>query len=241
MIGIHLADLHTGLIYKGIPFTPKIMKCVQQVVDECEKESSRLAYVVIHGDVVHLADTSPDSIMYAVKIFRLFDALGCPVFIIQGNHDLKTRQVGEHKLFDVFKEMNFNQVMFIDEPTFLELDQEGEIKHNLMLLPYAIYDDEEAIAKMQHLIDKSNSIIVCTHHDLPEEFAEYQQGSELEMKFGKVKRIPESLLNSDKVTKIINGHIHKPQSLGKIEIIGSIESFRFGEGNERFFLKVDLA
>lgn len=242
MKGIHLADLHNGLVYKGIDFTQRIYNCVDQVYKEAKNIIEELLYIVIHGDVVHLAESNADVIIHCVKQFRLFDSLGVPVFILQGNHDLKTRRTGEFTLFDVFKEIRFNNVHFFSDPTFFAFPEDVETRYNLIMLPYDVYDDEEALKKIYPVAEKAGKeLIVCTHHDLPASIAEYQAGSELDMRYGKEKRIPESLFKRKDVVKILNGHIHKPQTIGNIELIGSVESFRFGEGSERFFLKVDLS
>ena len=248
MIGIVIGDLHDGLEYKGISFSERIEKCVDQVVEECEIQKGKMAFITLLGDIIHLAGMNPDLMISIINTLRKLDVFGCPIFVLQGNHDIKTRSTGKNTLFDVMKQVEFNNVHFLDFPTLFNLAEKDGCNYDLVFVPYGLYDLEDSLAKVHKVIKELDEnregkpqIIAFTHHDLPQEHSSYKHGSEVDMKYGRVIIIPESLLISDRVVKIINGHIHTPNTIGKIEMPGSLEVLRFGEGKERYFLKVDLS
>ncbi len=231
-----LGDLHFGATNHGLEFSSRIRKQLDSALDKIVNDESRLKQIVILGDIVHNAISDSEVLYVILDILIKIDSLDIPTKIIKGNHDDKIFKGSKHGLFDVLNLFHFKNIEFISELTFSNANinlENGAENVNLIFIPYN-FEIKPGDISFEYDWRK----IVFCHLELPPSLNP-RAGSESSMIHGKTKMIPEFMLKDSKIVKIINGHYHSPQDIGKIIMPGSLENLRFGEGgNERLFLKI---
>lgn len=238
---------HFGLVYKGINFNERIHDCFLQIYERANEINPDL--VVLLGDLFHNMGYSIDAVIQVVHWLRQFDNLGCDVIVVQGNHDKKKFRNDRFDVFDLVEEFQFDNVDL--RRGRISFKAYKKSKSVLLFIPYLDKNDleedetnvqehievisEKALKKIK---DKWSSFKVYVFSHLSVEGV--KTGSEVELTSSKDLVLPKCLIKSKMIKQIFNGHIHLPQEIGKVIMPGSVETFRFGEGRERFFLEVEL-
>jgi len=244
---IIIGDLHFGLIYKGISFNERIIECLRQIYVEIKEVRPDL--VVLLGDLFHNSGYSIDAITYVIRLLKRYESLGCRIEVVQGNHDKKKFRNDECDLFDLLEEFKFKHIEFRRSSISFRADKDS--KSAFLFIPYLDKTDlpEEYSNVQQYLNEESKEVLKKLKEKWPK-FRVYvfshlsvegaRTGSEIEFISTTDISVPKCLIESKRVKQIFNGHIHLRQEVGKVIMPGSIESFRFGEGREKFFLEVEL-
>lgn len=238
---------HFGLVYKGINFNERIHDCFLQIYNRAMEIEPDL--VVLLGDLFHNMGYSIDAVIQVVHWLRQFDNLGCEVIVVQGNHDKKKFRNDSSDVFDLVEEFRFDNVDL--RRGRISFKAYKKLKVALLFIPYLdkndLSEDEtnvqeriEAVSEetLQRIKSKWSSFKVYVFSHLSVEGV--KTGSEVELTSSRDLVVPKCLIKSKMVKRIFNGHIHLRQEVGKVIMPGSVESFRFGEGKEKFFLEVEL-
>lgn len=243
MKGIVIGDIHLGVIYKGIDFNERIWKCLDRIFYEIL--TTKIKFVVLLGDILHNIQYSTDTLILIITFLNNLETLGIPVFVIAGNHDRKKLVQDTKELFDLLKVLRFDNIKFIHNELQI---REWKKDIAFLFIPHLIKSDipEQSESSVQEYLDNQvkhilrisnkHSIYVFSHLAM----GGAKVGSENEMLAGKDLEIPKLLLKKRQIKKIFNGHLHLSQEIGKVMMPGSVESFRFGETDRRFYLEVEV-
>jgi len=247
MKAITIGCSHFGLVYKGINFNDRIHKCFEQIFDYAQKVKPDI--IIFLGDIFHNMGYSMDAMVLVIQWLHNFDSLGCRIEVVQGNHDKKKFSNDEKDVFDLLEVLKFDNIMIRrGRLSFYAVKKE---KLAFIFIPYLDKSDlPEEYSNVQKYIDDMAELVLEKLKSKWQGYKAYvfshlsvegaKTGSEIEFISSSDISVPKCLIKSQAVKKIFNGHIHLKQEVGKVVMPGSIESFRFGEGSERFFLDIEL-
>jgi len=222
------SDFHYGLKSAGFDRTPEIHRIVEQIVGHMM--DNKVDRFICCGDICHRANPPSEVHARLFKIYQLLEDLGIETRIIVGNHDANKQRpwgclapmeeagyenvVSHSKIYSQPAEDNWNFI-YLPFPFAYELTEEEFLKHVELCGPYNI-------AVFSHLA---------------------VDGASLAGDFilrGASNSIPKFVLEHPQVKVVFNGHIHIPQTVGKVEIIGSPFQTDFGDTSGKSFLDVEL-
>jgi len=238
--GIILGDLHFGLNYKGLDYNIKIFRKVNKIILETTK-GRKVDFIVFLGDIFHYTGLSIDNMMYFLEVIKYicYD-VECSTYVIEGNHDRKTTGKGKKLIFDFYEKIGYENIHFIRRIEIVKFKKQKTI---FLFIPNGI-DETNNISTQEELERESKKILnnnkgwkIIVFSHLNVKGAKVMEDVTIE-KYE--MSVPSVLIKSKKVKKIFNGHLHIPQVIGKIEMPGSIETLRFGEGSERFFIEISI-
>jgi|GEM_PF-4752662 len=231
-------DKHLGLSTDGdsrLEEQERILRFCEDQVQELQPD--------LYVDLGDLFDRPrPGPAEYALAIgHALAVASMCPAVFLTGNHDKRTRGL-DHALLPLAELDEVNRLSVIRIPRDEYLDHETLA----MFLPYVT--DHEArnggvFESAQEMLDnhaettlgeQSAKILVFAH-------LEVHGASKGEDVRDVGLHVPRCLVESDEVLGIWCGHVHTPQTVGKVTVVGSAIHATFGEvGEEKALVMVEL-
>ena len=207
---IACGDAHLDSIVGGYDKHDDIKRALDFVVDLARGKD----LLVFLGDMFDSKKPSPRA--YAT-MFEALELVSCPVVMLEGNHDN-----GAYLPFEKIK-FEFG-VKIIKEPIFF--DMEG---NKIGFINYVRDNNEEkAQEQVDNFFDEANRGAKIVFSHLGVIGAAMSSGST--MIDGEV-HIPKEVVQKASY-RVINGHIHKAQTKGSVEISGSIVRVDFGEKDD---------
>jgi hypothetical protein len=220
-----LGDLHLGRSVFGFDLSPYIQKVMWWFFEFCCEHQVEMAIQL--GDVFDTPTPKEEHRKLVVQWCNLFERSGIHLSILVGNHDCLPRDKAPSAL-QYLKSQLWERVSVFDRPSVIKGLDGGPI--NLLMLPFpssGIYKDEE-----EYLSEVWSVVKACGKHSNPRlAFAHLNvDGAKLgnqEFVFrGADYSIPGVLRNG---MKFFCGHVHRPQALSGVEILGAAERLRFDE------------
>jgi exonuclease SbcD len=223
-----LGDLHLGKSLYGFDLSSYIKRAMWDFFEFCKRESVGMAVQL--GDVFDRSTPSEEHRKIVAQWCNEFDRARIPLWIIVGNHDVSSRENAPSAL-QYLKASTSRSLWVVDRPMCLV--DGGGISRDLLFLPFpspGIYSDRKEFEEdiEQETAGTSGKLLVFSHLNI--------QGAKLgKQEFvyrGADYSIPDYITRGD----IFAGHIHKPQNVGCIEVLGAAERLRFDEVNQqRYF------
>lgn len=227
-----LGDLHLDARLHGRDYHDDVSRILFEEV---------LPRVSSNDVVIQLGDvTDPDR---GARTFRALCTLreflgdvkhrGARAIVLAGNHDViddfrcSECQSTLHGLDDVADVVEVPRVFEVGGAVLLALPwmSQAHVKDRSQLM-LDTFESTDA-----------STIVALTHLDIPG----LVPGGEADMpRMGKLE-IPSQILESDRVKLVLAGHIHKPQIVGKVQVVGSLARLGFGEAkDQKGFVEVEL-
>lgn len=229
-------DLHLDLISDGLRRLEEQARIVEHTI-----EVVRALKPDVFVDLGDLFDrTRPSPAAYALAIqyaLELGRAMGHRSYIVCGNHDKPSR--GAENALAPLEELEGVGPRVVVEPTFELYPRAGVA---LVFLPYVtdweakqatggVYDAQawldrfalDFVAKADE--EGVDRVVAFTHLEVPG--AVLADDDRVQRDVGTA--IPEQFLESDLVTRVFAGHVHKHQVVGKVVVVGSAIHVDFGE------------
>lgn len=227
-----ISDLHLGLRVEDMERTPEIEKALNFAVDAAIAREVRA--FLINGDLTHTS--SPPYSLLAIliaAIARLVDA-GIEVWIVRGNHEALAND--DLWALTPLERAGFKNVRFIKRPTSFRVPGGP---HVFTFLPHAVKREAKAAghSSVQHWYSATvkkgieaaqasgGKVTVFSHTNVKGARA----GTENLMVRQSDLQVPAVCFDSDDVTQVFSGHVHTPQEVGKVFIIGSPVCTDFGD------------
>jgi DNA repair exonuclease SbcCD nuclease subunit len=199
-------DLHVGKRYSNTYFLDLDMKAVDLVCEEAKR--SKADKIIFLGDFFHdRSDSTPKAMVYAREILDKLNALGIPVIMIIGNHDLYYNNKRDYNYYRIFEGL-FNNILFIET-----IQEDGE----LLYVGWMQTPEEQA----QYNKLAKNHKWIFGHFEF--------KGAEMS-EFYKTK---EGLENTNENSYIFSGHIHQRSRQGRLHYIGSPYPYTWNGKNRK--------
>lgn len=233
-----IGDLHLGHSLYGYDLTDYAKRAVYEFLNFCTVQ--KVQHAIILGDIFDKPKASIELEKFITQIANHFEARRINLYALIGNHDcIGRKDVGS--TVEAIRSINFDYVSIVDYPTAYRLP--GYLI-SLLLLPFAspkYFEDPAEYAKAAitvfNTIPRNHQIIVATHLNIKGA----KMGKQEFLYRGDDYVIPEEIIKSRRVTRIIAGHIHTPQQLGKITVLGSADPQGFSEAGDRYFALINEA
>lgn len=216
-----LGDLHLGRVLYQHDLTPDIRRTMYCFLDFCREHQVHNAVQL--GDVFDTPTPTEILRKFFAQWCNEFRRAGISLFVMTGNHDVTGNPAAPSAL-EAFKcrahTTQDSLVRVIDRPTYTE---------GLLLLPFPSPGIFTSFS--QYCTDipvTGTGALAFTHLNV--------QGATLnDQDF--VYRGGDYYIPADlRVNMVVAGHIHKPQRVGNIRVIGSAERLRFNEHRDsRYF------
>lgn len=217
-----LGDLHLGKSLYGVDLSPYIKCCMWDFVEFCRQTEADM--VVQLGDVFDRPTPTEEHRKIVSQWCNEFTRMGIPLFILVGNHDVMARKESPSALQYLKAGARSSNPWIVDRPMLLPMD--GAVK--CLFLPFpspGIYsaseyseDTESAISDYVDIVFAHLNVVGAK---LGNQDYVYRGGAYHLPKLG---------------SKVFCGHIHTPQQLGDICIVGAAERLRCDEaGQYRYF------
>lgn len=239
---LHLADLHIGKVINEFSMLEDQKYVLKQVVSLALEEKTD--GVLLAGDIYDRSVPTAEAVLTLDWFLRQLIEAGQKVFVISGNHDSPERIGFAGSILEkggLYMEGSFDGVLKKVSLT----DEFGEV--NLYFLPFARTaamqkalglengsDIGECIRRAVENagIDTKKRNILLTHHFVTGNGKEPElSDSEYPVSVGGTENVDVSVF--DAFDYVALGHIHKPQSIGRPEVVyaGSLLKYSFSECN----------
>ena len=210
-----IGDLHLGKTLYGFDLTPHVRQAMHEFFELCR--TLKVGAAVCLGDVYDKPAPSVSLQKLVIQWANEFERACIDLHLLAGNHDVTSNAFAPTALESIRVAAPFQHVHVIDRPTV--------VRDVGTMLPFpspGIYESHE------HYVAAVNRL----HHHEPFAFAHLNvSGAKLgEQEF--VYRGADHALPEGPWRAVLNGHIHKPQRLGAIWIVGAAERTSFSERNE---------
>jgi len=226
-----IGDLHLGRALYGYDLTPHVRDKMYRFFDLCVNKDVRTAVVL--GDVFD-HPTPPEHLRkMVVQWFNEFERARINLFVLVGNHDVMSNPESPSAL-ESLRVVDWDYVQVVDRPI--------QFLRRLFFVPFpspGLYETIDEwfgeVADVQEVLKPG--AVAFTHLGV-----EGAKVGEQEFPYrGSDYNIPEVMLTDDHIEKIVCGHVHKPQDVGKVVISGAAERLRFDErGDRRAFILINL-
>lgn len=250
------SDIHFGLKTDGIDRNEEIYKVVLDVVKYAYKLSKEKETVfILGGDIFNTNHPSEEQVNYFLKICAYLHKSKIKTYVLNGNHDAifdKERKTCLSFLRNL-KVMS-EYITLIDDISSLTVKETDLGPIVFSFLPHvtkANYDETKFKSTQDYIDRKCKAILkkigrgtqhyVFSHLNVKGAHG----GSEENLLRKSEVFLPECFLDKnylDDRPKIIQGHIHSPQVIDNINIIGSPIFCSFGENTEieKQFLHISI-
>jgi DNA repair exonuclease SbcCD nuclease subunit len=231
-------DVHLGLVSDGLSRLEeqrRVLKHTVEVVGDLKPD-----LFVDLGDLFDSPKPAPDAVAAAVRYFGELARLPTDCHLLAGNHDKPTR--GSVNSLLPFVELG--EILEGSPTIHLEPGYHPTDRALLLFLPF-VTDAEaraaggEEFPTAQHWIDRWGDyvllqtgempIVVFSHLEVPG--ARYADDDRTQRDVG--TKIPDSLLESERVLRVYAGHVHRYQELERVTVVGSALHVDFGEATDR--------
>jgi DNA repair exonuclease SbcCD nuclease subunit len=207
-------DVHLGLVSDGLSRLEeqrRVLKHTVEVVGDLKPD-----LFVDLGDLFDSPKPAPDAVAAAVRYFGELARLPTDCHLLAGNHDKPTR--GSVNSLLPFVELG--EILEGSPTIHLEPGYHPTDRALLLFLPFVT--DAEARAA-------GGEIVVFSHLEVPG--ARYADDDRTQRDVG--TKIPDSLLESERVLRVYAGHVHRYQELERVTVVGSALHVDFGEATDR--------
>lgn len=245
-IGAALGDLHLGRQIYGYDLTPHTRRIMYRFFRLCLKREAD--YAVQLGDLFDSPRPAPGLEKIVVQWCNEFERAHLPLFLLTGNHDVISKP-GHTSALDAIKAMPYKYVRVIDRPLALAIPNwsrtdkavvKRRSQHTALFMPfpsvstYLDPDDwkESVLAALGKAERLKRPIVGYSHLDV----IGAKWGSQDIVLRGSDFAIPKEVRRSRMVREIVAGHIHGPQKVKKVRVVGAAQRLRIDEAEHtRYF------
>ena len=217
-----IADIHIKCSRLHEEYKEVLTNFIEDIKPVCDENT----LILCAGDVVdNFTTISNELVVFVSWFFQELDQIGCPVFVIAGNHDLTRGNLSKmDSLSPIFKTNNFQNVRYLDmilgyQSGILEWDE------NYSFCLYSIFDEYRESDILSYKKDNPNKVIIgLIHAPLI--------GSRTPLGFTMDKGIRSNIFDGCDI--VLSGDIHQPQTIllknnVKFHYSGSMIMQNFGE------------
>lgn len=217
-----IGDTHLGRSLYGFDLTSYIRKAMYEFFDLCVEKKTVCA---IHlGDLFDRPAPTVEQEKMALQWCNEFERAGITLYILVGNHDA-TSKVRAPSALESIRVAPFRCVRVVDRP--LRMDD-----HHL-LLPFPAAGIYASQAEYEKDIRFHDDDVVFSHLNI--------EGAKVGDE-GTTYRAADHNLPpwiQEQASLVVSGHIHRPQRIKRVVIVGAAERLRFDERDqERQFVLV---
>lgn len=221
-----LGDLHLGKSLYGFDLSPYIKRAMWDFLGLCRRK--KVAVAVQLGDVFDRPTPTEEQRKVVAQWCNEFDRAGIRLYIIVGNHDVLAKKESPSAL-QYLKSSSLNSnVWVVDRPLVLYPRSSG-VAVNLAFLPFpspGIYrhkgEYEEDIEAALEDDDQRHQLLTFAHLNV----TGAKLGNQEFVYRGADYSLPKW------PGRIFCGHVHKPQVLRSVTVIGAAERLRFDETDQ---------
>lgn len=234
-IGATIGDLHLGRSLYGFDLTESTRSIMYRFFRLCVERKAD--YAVQLGDLFDSSRPAPGLEKIAIQWCNEFERARIYLYLMTGNHDVVSKP-GHVSALDAIKAHPYHYVRVIDRPTVDVLP--GIHGHTLLFMPFpstSTYLDQKdwrrsVLEALRAARRKRAPVVAYAHLDA----AGAVWGSQDVILRGSDFAIPEKVCRCNQVRQIINGHVHRPQKLGRVLVQGAAQRLRIDEADHaRFF------
>ena len=225
-------DSHLGRTLYGFDLTSNIRRTMYRFFRWCANQ--KVDAVVHLGDVGDRPVWSEHQQKILIQWCNEFERAELPLFLLTGNHDVLSKH-GVASALDIIKTARHSFVNVVDRPQHIMIATGKGVDwamSEMLFLPFpspSIYrEDEDWIADIKAAQSEIVDSCVCFAH-LNVDGA--RMGEQEVIFRGADYTIPDRILDDDRIRLVVNGHIHKPQKVGKVLMPGAAERLNFSERN----------
>lgn len=227
-------DLHLGRSLYGFDLSPYIQRCMWDFFALCSR--LRVDAAVQLGDIFDRPTPTEEQRKIVAQWCNEFERAGIPLFILVGNHDAMAKHGASSALQYLKAGSKTSNPWIVDRPLVLSPGDDEQTNANLVFLPFpssGIYDThqeyEEDVEEALEDLDQRHQNIFFAHLNVDGA----KLGNQEFVYRGADYSLPELI---GKAPNVFCGHIHKPQTIRGVEVVGAADRLRFDEsGQERFF------
>lgn len=217
-----LADLHVGGCWDRLDRTDDVFKVLdEQVLPLLRKMQSDGVRLINLGDLFHTNDPTPRQTARMIAFYQRLEGASIPSITLEGNHDHKGRSE-KGSAIEPLLEVQLTHAMFVHrQPRFID---------GFLAIPHMNAQDLAACLPdvLAQLDQQVEPLIGLCHLDLPGVAA----GAERLVMRHQPGALPQQLIDHPKIRYWLCGHIHKPQIVGKLVVVGSLLQNDFSEVGE---------
>jgi len=234
-----LTDFHVGGRWDKLDRTDDVFRVLDEQVLPIF-ESGQATHFINLGDTFHTNDPTPRQIARVIAFYQKLDKLGIPSVTLEGNHDHKGRSDKGSALEPLF-EVRLQHARFICEarrplakPGIPYVFQWPELEVRERAQHFVAIPHMDAAGLAEHLpgilerlndLESDHPVIGLCHLDLRGAAV----GVERLVMRHQPAALPQELIDHPKIGFWLAGHIHKPQELGRVTVVGSLLQNDFGE------------
>ena len=203
---------------RRIPEKKEILDFIVRSFSECDG-------IVFLGDQLDARNNPSSVVREFTEFLERFD--GKKIYIIAGNHEIKGDGTTAIDYLAEIKKPNWN---IINKQGIVTVD-------GMTFCPYILKStvdaktDQEAAEKIMQKLEEVGEGILFAHHAFKGSSVNSGQTVDL---------FPEPVLDYQRLEKkfkrIVGGHIHKPQQIGKLLVAGSIFNNEVGESGKNVYI-----
>lgn len=214
-----IGDLHLGRLLYGYDLTPHIRSTMYRFFDLCV--SHKMHAAVVLGDVFDRPTPTEALRKIVVQWFNEFERAGINLYVLVGNHDAMSNPESPSAL-ESLRVVDWNYIQIVSRPM--------RVAGRFLMVPFpspGLYDtpDEWLVELASEQEGLRQASVAFTHLDVYGAVV----GEQAFPYRGSDYQIPDVMLEDDFIDLIVGGHIHKPQKVGKVKLVGAAERLRFDE------------
>ena len=238
-----ISDLHLGLRVEDLDRTPEIEKALNFAIDKAIAAEVDAFFIL--GDLTHTATPPYYVIAIILSALLRLERAGISTWILRGNHEA----TADENLWALtpIEKAGFEHVKCVKQPSIFA----GPGNHVFAFLPHLVRREIKAskfdtgshwysdtLRRAKELAEKRGGKVTAFSHTNVDGA---RAGTENLMLRQSDLQFPKTQLAGLGITQVFSGHIHTPQKVGKIFIIGSPVCTDFGDVHpDRGFIFMDM-